>query len=94
MDRIRLARSGVPPELPEGGCPANRIEAMPHPLHLTAAEVEVMLCFTLSSPLHYGSVEESLCDKLHHHLRGLYAWGAVPAADCGSNDFQTEGGTK
>jgi hypothetical protein len=77
-ESVRLARQGVPPEsLPED---AEESPAGPHSptLRLTAAETEVMICFALSSPLHYGPVENDLCKKLRRHLRGLYARGMAP----------------
>ena len=79
-DPVHLAHYGVPPELLFAE-DESASEPVSRSLLLTAAEVEVMLCFTLTSPLHYGSVEDSLCDKLSRYLRGLYRFQGASALE-------------
>ena len=79
--RTQPACRGMAPEPLTDGAPEDPTGPPRQSLHLTAAEVEVMLCFALSSPLHYGPVEDGLCDKLRRHLRGLYSQGNAPAAE-------------
>ena len=76
---IQRAADGVPPDIlarrpridlsRESGSPTP-FHLLP--LHLAAEEVEVLLCFALSSPLDYGQIEERICAKLRDHLRLLY----------------------
>lgn len=81
MDAVRLAQRGVPPDLQYVAEDAAATAPENGPLLLTTEEVEVMLCFTLCSPLHYGSIEESLCDKLRRLLRQQYRFRAAAAQE-------------
>jgi hypothetical protein len=84
-DPVCQARLGIPPEVLGDAADERLLDGaempcpLPCPLPLTAAEVEVLLCFALTSPLHYGPIEEGLCDKLQRHLRASYTLYAVPA---------------
>ncbi len=87
-DQSLVAEHEVPPPHPERpwmhlnefeGGTASGSEIVP--LLLTAAEIEVMLCFTLTSPLYYGPVEESLCDKLRGYMQGQFRFRAAPTAE-------------
>jgi hypothetical protein len=78
-ERTQPARRGMAPEPLTNGAPEDPAGPPRQSLHLTAVEVEVMLCFALSSPLHYGPVEDGLCDKLRRHLRNLYSRGSAHA---------------
>lgn len=86
-DDARLAQLGVSPELwgkeetanafidldeNSQGCASSWVA-------LSAAEIEILLCFALTSPLHFGPGEERICDKLRTHLRGAYRLHLAPA---------------
>lgn len=80
-DAVHLAQRGVPPDLQYVAEDAAATVPEDGPFVLTTEEVEVMLCFTLCSPLHYGSIEESLCDKLRRLLHRQYQFRAATAQE-------------